>query len=101
MDISVEDATRVFEGFRWINNAVPRIMSVAEASKLSPDPTCYFMLIHWWGSEDKPLPAGFTRFTLMNIVGENANIVVHADPASYELVCSTSTPILVFYHNTN
>jgi hypothetical protein len=63
----------------WLNGRVPEIMTVAEAyGAQAPDRRFY--TVAWWGDEEKPLPAGFTRFDFEQVMGHEYVIFWRDEP---------------------
>lgn len=64
---------------KWLNGRIPEIMTVFEAYA-SQAPSRRFYTVAWWGDDEKPLPAGFTRFDFEQVMGNEYVIMWRDEP---------------------
>lgn len=79
---------------RWFNNRVPTVVTAAEAH-IQQDGH-HFYTVAWWGTDEKPLPAGFTRFDFVDVVGDGYTIIWRDEPRDREGKIGGDDLILMF-----
>lgn len=65
------EALEQLQGDKWLNDRVPTIMTAAEAYNAQA-PNRRFYIVAWWDDE-RPLPAGFTRFDFEQVAQSAGN----------------------------
>lgn len=79
MNTKLEALEWLQQNSKWLNDRVPTIMTVAEAY-IAQAPDRRFCTVAWWGDEEKPLPAGFTRFDFEQVMGNEYVIMWRDEP---------------------
>lgn len=79
----------------WINGRVPEIMTAAEAyAAQAPERRSY--TVAWWGDDEKPMPAGFTRFDFEQPLGNEFVIMWRDEPRDRVGTIPADELVLVF-----
>ncbi|MEO8613313.1 MAG: hypothetical protein ABI690_35810 [Chloroflexota bacterium] len=74
-----QEALEELQRGKWQNDRVPEIITAAEAYNTHA-PDRRFYTVAWWGDDERPLPAGFTRFDFEQIMGNEYVIMWRTEP---------------------
>lgn len=78
----------------WFNNQRPTVVIASEA--YTQQDGHRFYTVAWWGTDDKPLPAGFTRFDFQGVTTGGYAIIWRDEPRDREGQLPADELVLMF-----
>lgn len=93
--ITKREALEEFQRGKWMNDDVPEIMTAAEAYAAQA-PNRRFCTVAWWGDDERPLPAGLTRFDFEQPVGGDYHIMLRDEPRDRAGIIPADELVLMF-----